>query len=113
LSQLTDFFESVGVVVLPLLRTSSFGLTLPRQRARVVEQCCPIGFTTLPIVAIISFFIGTVMALEADYSMEGFAAKEFVGSLFGLSMAWELGPMVTSVLWPAGSARQSPLSWPR
>ena len=57
-----------------------------------------IGYTTLPIVAILSFFIGTVLALEAGYAMQDFGAKEFIGSLVGLSMARELGPMMTAVL---------------
>ena len=78
---------------LPVLRSS-----LPRQWARFIEQCYLIGYTTLPIVAILSFFIGTVLALEAGYSMENFGAKDFIGSLVGLSMARELGPMMTAVL---------------
>lgn len=90
--------EGAGSLVLLLLRSVSYVGTLPRQWARFIEQCYLIGYTTLPIVAILSFFIGTVLALEAGYSMQGFGAKEFIGSLVGLAMARELGPMMTSVL---------------
>jgi phospholipid/cholesterol/gamma-HCH transport system permease protein len=96
--QITAIFEGVGSVVQLALRAGSYVATLPRQSARFIEQCYMIGYTTLPIVAILSFFIGTVLALEAGYAMEGFGAKEFIGSLVGLSMARELGPMMTSVL---------------
>jgi NADH:ubiquinone oxidoreductase subunit 6 (subunit J) len=89
--------EGVGSVV-QLLSTASYVGTLPRQSARFIEQCYMIGYTTLPIVAILSFFIGTVLALEAGYSMQDFGAKEFIGSLVGLSMARELGPMMTAIL---------------
>ena len=57
-----------------------------------------IGYTTLPIVAILSFFIGSVLALQAGYSMQNFGAKQFIGSLVGLSMARELGPVMVAIL---------------
>lgn len=98
MKQLTSILEGVGSAVQLLVRTSSYAASLPRQYARFIEQCYLIGYTTLPIVAILSFFIGTVLALEAGYSMSDFGAKEFIGSLVGLSMARELGPMMTSVL---------------
>src|ERR1700689_3388819 len=98
MNQINAIFEGIGNVVQLLLRSVSYAGSLPRQWARFVEQCYLIGYTTLPIVAILSFFLGTVLALEAGYAMEGFGAKEFIGSLVGLSMARELGPMMTSVL---------------
>ena len=98
MKQIQTVLESAGSLVILLLRSISYAATLPRQWARFIEQCFLIGYTTLPIVAVLSFFIGTVLALEAGYSMEGFGAKQFIGSLVGLAMARELGPMMTSVL---------------
>lgn len=98
MKQLNLVLQGVGSVVQLLLRTLSYASSLPRQWARFIEQCYMIGYTTLPIVAILSFFIGTVLALEAGYSMSDFGAKEYIGSLVGLSMARELGPMMTAVL---------------
>jgi len=98
MKQLNAVLEGVGSTVMLLVRSASFAGTLPRQWARFVEQCYMIGYTTLPIVSILSFFIGTVLALEAGYSLQDFGAKEYIGSLVGLSMARELGPMMTAVL---------------
>jgi phospholipid/cholesterol/gamma-HCH transport system permease protein len=98
MKQIQMVLEGAGSLVQLLVRSLSYVGTLPRQWARFIEQCYLIGYTTLPIVAILSFFIGTVLALEAGYSMEGFGAKQFIGSLVGLAMARELGPMMTSVL---------------
>jgi phospholipid/cholesterol/gamma-HCH transport system permease protein len=98
MKRLVSILEGVGSVVQLLVKSASYAPTLPRQWARFIEQCYLIGYTTMPIVSILSFFIGTVLALEAGYSMEGFGAKEYIGSLVGLSMARELGPMMTSVL---------------
>src|SRR3954466_9291843 len=96
--QLTNILEGFGSTLLLLFRSIGFLPTLLRQRGRFIEQCYMIGYTTLPIVAILSFFIGSVLALQAGYSMENFGAKQYIGSLVGLSMARELGPVMVAIL---------------
>lgn len=98
MKQLTAILEGIGSTVMLLVNTARFTPTLPRQLPRFMEQCYLIGYTTLPIVAILSFFIGGVLALQAGYSMQSFGAKEFIGSLVGLSMTRELGPMMVAIL---------------
>lgn len=98
MKQLNAIFEGIGSAVLLLARSMSFVGTLPRQRARFFEQCFTIGYTTLPIVAILSFFIGSVLALQAGYAMQNVGAKQYIGSLVGLSMARELGPVMVAIL---------------
>ena len=98
MKQLTLVFEEIGSTVQLLLRSLRYVGTLPRQRTRFIEQCFLIGYTTLPIVAILSFFIGSVLALQAGYSMQNFGAKQFIGTLVGLSMARELGPVMVAIL---------------
>ena len=96
--QLTRILEGIGSTIQLMLRAASYAGTLPRQFGRFIEQCYVIGYTTLPIVAILSFFIGSVLALQAGYSMQNFGAKQFIGSLVGLSMARELGPVMVAIL---------------
>jgi phospholipid/cholesterol/gamma-HCH transport system permease protein len=98
MKQLTLILEGVGSTVELLIRAASYIGTLPRQFARFIDQCYEIGYTTLPIVAILSFAIGTVLALEAGYSLQDYGGKDYIGSLVGLSMARELGPMMTAIL---------------
>lgn len=88
----------IGGTVLLLVRSLKYVGTLPHQFPRFIEQCYLIGYTTLPIVTILSFFIGSVLALQSGYSMENFGAKQFIGTLVGLSMARELGPMMVAIL---------------
>jgi len=90
--------DGFGSTLLLLLNTLRQVGTLPRQFARLAEQCYLIGYSTLPIVAILSFFIGGVLALQSGYSMSNFGTKEFIGSLVGLSMTRELGPVMVAVL---------------
>jgi len=98
MKQLTRVLEGIGSTLQLLVRTLSYVPTLPRQFGRFIEQCYLIGYTTLPIVAILSFFIGSVLALQAGYSMQNFGAKQFIGTLVGLSMARELGPVMVAIL---------------
>jgi phospholipid/cholesterol/gamma-HCH transport system permease protein len=98
MKQLTAILEGFGSTWLLLLRALSFAPTLPRQFGRFIEQCYVIGYTTLPIVGILSFFIGSVLALQAGYSMQNFGTQQFIGSLVGLSMARELGPVMVAIL---------------
>ena len=98
MKQLTLVLGHIGGVVLLLTRTLKFTSTLPHQAARFVEQCFLIGYTSLPIVTILSFFIGSVLALQSGYSMENFGAKQFIGTLVGLSMTRELGPVMVAIL---------------
>ena len=98
MKQLTSVLEGFGSTLLLLVRALSYIGTLPRQRARFIEQCYMIGYTTLPIVAILSFFIGSVLALQAGYSMQNFGTQQYIGSLVGLSMARELGPVMVAIL---------------
>src|SRR3954470_11662851 len=96
--QLTNILEGFGGTLLLLFRSVGYLPTLPRQFGRFIEQCYMIGYTTLPIVAILSFFIGAVLALQAGDAMQNFGAKQFIGTLVGFSMAKELGPVMVSIL---------------
>jgi phospholipid/cholesterol/gamma-HCH transport system permease protein len=98
MKQLTNILEGFGSAVQLLVQSVGYAPTLPRQRARFIEQCYLIGYTTLPIVAILSFFMGSVLALQSGYSMQNFGAKQFIGSLVGLSFARELGPVIVAIL---------------
>ncbi|MEX2044978.1 MAG: ABC transporter permease [Opitutus sp.] len=98
MKQLTRVLEGIGSTVLLLLRSASYLPTLPRQFGRFVEQCYLIGYTTLPIVAILSFFIGSVLALQSGYAAQNLGPKQFIGLLVGLTMARELGPVMVAVL---------------
>jgi phospholipid/cholesterol/gamma-HCH transport system permease protein len=98
MNYLTAIISHIGGAVLLLLRSLKFAGSLPRQFPRFIDQCYVIGYTSLPIVTILSFFIGSVLALQSGYSMENFGAKQFIGTLVGLTMARELGPVMVAIL---------------
>ena len=56
------------------------------------------GVNALPIVALISFLIGLIMAFQSAIPMRQFGAEIFVADLVSLSMLRELGPLMTAIL---------------
>ena len=70
----------------------------PRIPKRISEQGFLIGYTSLPIIAILCFFIGSILALQAGISLREFGAEEFIGALVGASMARELGPVMVAII---------------
>lgn len=90
--------SEIGSAFLLLVRALRHLPSLPRQFNRVIEQCYLIGYTTFPIVGVLSFFIGAVLALQTGYSLQTFNATEFIGTIVGLSVARELGPVMAAIL---------------
>ena len=91
--------DEIGTALI-LFKNSALHLpSLPAQFHRFIDQCFVIGYKTMPIVALLSFFIGAVLALQAGFAMS--SVKEFMrhlGTLVGLSMCRELGPVMTAFL---------------
>jgi phospholipid/cholesterol/gamma-HCH transport system permease protein len=60
--------------------------------------CERAGADALPIVALISFLLGMILAFQSAVPMKRFGAEIFVADLIGLSMLRELGPLMTAIL---------------
>jgi phospholipid/cholesterol/gamma-HCH transport system permease protein len=60
--------------------------------------CERVGADALPIVGLISFLLGMILAVQAAVPMKRFGAEIFVADLIGLSMLRELGPLMTAIL---------------
>lgn len=71
-----------------------------------VEQLYVEGVLSLPIIIVAGMFIGMVLALQGYNILDKFAASDELGPLVALSVARELGPVVTGLLFAgrAGSA---------
>jgi phospholipid/cholesterol/gamma-HCH transport system permease protein len=60
--------------------------------------CERVGADALPIVALISFLVGSILAFQSAIPMRRFGAEIFVADLIGLAMLRELGPLMTAIL---------------
>ena len=70
----------------------------PFRIQRSVSQAMEAGVRALPILSLITFFIGLILALQAAYELRRFGALGFVASAVALSMTRELGPLITAVI---------------
>ena len=56
------------------------------------------GVDALPIVGLISFLLGLIMAFMSSVQLQQFGANIYVASLVSLSMTRELGPIMTAII---------------
>lgn len=91
-----DMISFVGEACLSLLRLST-GQARFRQRDlwMTVQQC---GANALPIVSLISFLIGLILAFVGAVQLERFGAQIYVADLVAIAMAREMGAMMTAIV---------------
>jgi phospholipid/cholesterol/gamma-HCH transport system permease protein len=65
---------------------------------RAIHQAMAIGVEALPIVSLISFFVGTILALEGAYELRKFGALNMVANAVAVTMTRELGPLMTAIV---------------
>jgi phospholipid/cholesterol/gamma-HCH transport system permease protein len=65
---------------------------------RAVHQAMAVGVEALPIISLITFFVGTILALQSAYELRKFGALQFVASAVAISMTRELGPLMTAIV---------------
>lgn len=69
----------------------------PRIKASVQEMV-KAGYNSVPIVAVISFFIGVILALQSAYQLKKVGAMIYVANMVGVSITRELGPIITAII---------------
>jgi len=56
------------------------------------------GVNALPIICLLGFLLGLIMAFQSAIPMRQFGAEIYVANLIGLSMVRELGPLLTAII---------------
>lgn len=63
-----------------------------------IEQMVRMGFDSIPIVTLISFFVGLILAMQSAYQLRQFGATIFVANLVAVSLVRELSPLLTAIV---------------
>ena len=58
--------------------------------------------SSLPIVSLVSFLVGVILAFQAAIQLQQYGAAVFVADLVGLSVVREMGPMMAAVIMAGG-----------
>ncbi len=86
----------IGGTTMLFIRTLGWMAVPPLKKRHIVEQLKKIGVDSLPIVSMASLFLGVVLVLQSAYQMQRFQAEIYIASLVSLTMARELGPVLTA-----------------
>lgn len=98
-----DGFAYIGSLAMLSGRAASFTFLAPfrgksMRLGRAVSQAMDVGVRALPILSLITFFIGLILALQSAYELKKFGALNFVASAVAISMSRELGPLITAIV---------------
>ncbi len=63
-----------------------------------VRQMVIVGFDAVPIVTLISSFIGIIVALQGAYALRRFGALNYVVDMVAVTITRELGPLLTAII---------------
>ncbi len=115
----TGFVERVGDLVLPMVdsaRVSArtvgsalMGAALAPFRkeklrfGRTAEEIFLAGNGGVPIVILIAFLLGMILAMQAWVQLRIFAAELFIADMVAVSVTREIGPLMTAILVAARS----------
>jgi len=95
-ADLRDMLCFVGALCVSVVRT------LRRPRSLRIDDTVAamqnIGVDALPIVGLISFLLGLIMAFMSAVQLRQFGANIYVASLVSLAMTRELGPIMTAII---------------
>ncbi len=63
-----------------------------------LRQMVVVGFDAVPVVSLISVFIGIIIALQGAYTLRDFGALDYVVDMVAVIMTRELGPLLTAII---------------
>src|SRR5271170_5795850 len=70
----------------------------PLRLQRAMSQAMDVGVRALPILSLITFFIGLILALQSAYELRKFGALDLVATAVAISLTRELGPLMTAIV---------------
>ena len=97
------FLQHLGSIWHLFLDTVRWTIVKPLQGKRLrlgamFVQMDEVGVKSLPIVLMVSFFIGIILVLQTAYQLEKFGAVNYAASLASVALTRELGPLLTAIV---------------
>lgn len=94
---LLALWRTSGELVFLLLESLLWVRDLPHSFRRVCRHILQVGVQTLPLVVLMAFFVGMVMAVQGIL-LRQYGALYILGDLVSLALVKELGPVLTGLL---------------
>jgi phospholipid/cholesterol/gamma-HCH transport system permease protein len=97
-TRLRDFIYFLGGITNLAAQSVYWVFVPPFERKRIFQQAKKAGVDSLPIVALISFFLGVILAFQISYLMQRLGSEMYIASVVALTLVRELGPIITSLV---------------
>ncbi|NIV04138.1 MlaE family lipid ABC transporter permease subunit [Candidatus Saccharibacteria bacterium] len=68
------------------------------RKGEFINQAILIGVNAVPLVMLITFLVGLVLALQSAQQLRQFGANVFVADLTVIAMTREMGPLLTAIM---------------
>lgn len=72
--------------------------TPPYEFRQIVRHIDELGAMSLPLITVISFIMGLILAMQSRPTMEEFGAEAFLPALITISFLREMGPVITALI---------------
>ncbi|XVN42326.1 MAG: ABC transporter permease [Candidatus Rickettsia vulgarisii] len=93
-----DFARNVGEFSIFTFSVMSSVFRRPIYYGLIFKQFMSIGFFSLPVVAMTTFFSGAVLALQSYTGFSRFSAESSIATVVVLSITRELGPVLAGLM---------------
>ena len=91
-----DSITFIGEAVVSIMRLATGRARFRSTDLWLTIQTC--GAEALPIVTLISFLIGTILAFVGKAQLDAFGASIYVADLVGIAMVREMGCVMTGII---------------
>jgi phospholipid/cholesterol/gamma-HCH transport system permease protein len=91
-----DLLAFIGEVFLAFIKMFRGEARFRRSDLALIIQEC--GAQALPIVSLISFLVGLILAFMGAIQLKMFGAQIYVADMVGIAMAREMGAMMTGII---------------
>ena len=91
-----ELISFVGQLGLAMVKAARHPRTIRWRDALLIAE--EVGVNALPIVALLSFLVGVIMAFQSAVALRQFGAEIFVANMIGLSVLREMGPLMTAII---------------
>jgi phospholipid/cholesterol/gamma-HCH transport system permease protein len=93
-----DFIQGAGYGIDLLLQVVTRLHHVARRWTSILDQLYVGGIKVLHVVLLVGFSIGMVLSLQTGSYLESLGQQDNIGTVVSLSMASEMGPLITAII---------------
>ena len=103
IQKIEDLFHYLGSIGFFIKNIFWWLFTKKRSLKVIIREIVFIGIDSFPLVSLISFFIGMIIAFQTAYQLQQFSSEIQLATLVALSLVRELGPVIGALIVAARS----------